>query len=242
MGPVARRRRPRARRRPRQSSRCACSASGAGGPRRSVAGSSAGAAAALLALGLDRLGLGRRRPRDATFAIGIPATMAAAVTLDLLARPARWRSASAPGSSSHPGPFGRSAGGSRCSAATASWCACSAARASVRYSPIAGGATIADDPVGVRLRRVLEEAGGVYIKLGQIAATRVDLLPPEVCDELAGCRTGRARAGGELIAVLEAELGGAVDTSSPSSTGSRSPRRRSVRPTARGCGRARRSS
>jgi len=33
---------------------------------------------------------------------------------------------------------------------------------------------------------VLEDAGGVYIKLGQIAATRVDLLPPEVCAELAG--------------------------------------------------------
>ena len=32
---------------------------------------------------------------------------------------------------------------------------------------------------------MLEQAGGVYVKLGQIAATRVDLLPPEVCDELA---------------------------------------------------------
>ena len=41
------------------------------------------------------------------------------------------------------------------------------------------------EPVGVRLRRVLEEAGGVYVKLGQIAATRVDLLPREICDELA---------------------------------------------------------
>ena len=39
--------------------------------------------------------------------------------------------------------------------------------------------------VGVRLRRVLEEAGGVYVKLGQIAATRVDLIPPEMSDELA---------------------------------------------------------
>ncbi len=41
------------------------------------------------------------------------------------------------------------------------------------------------EATGVRLRRLLEEAGGVYVKLGQIAATRVDLVPPEVCAELA---------------------------------------------------------
>ena len=51
------------------------------------------------------------------------------------------------------------------------------------------------ESTGIRLRRVLEEAGGVYIKLGQIAATRVDLLPAEVCEQLAGLQnSGRPSA------------------------------------------------
>ena len=66
---------------------------------------------------------------------------------------------------------------------------------------------------GVRLRLVLEEAGGVYVKLGQIAATRVDLLPPEISDELAEApEPGAARADTEAIRpVLEAELGDTVE-------------------------------
>ena len=40
------------------------------------------------------------------------------------------------------------------------------------------------DPPEVRLREALEDAGGVYVKLGQIAATRIDLLSPKVCAEL----------------------------------------------------------
>ena len=64
------------------------------------------------------------------------------------------------------------------------------------------------DSQAVRLRRVLEEAGGVYVKLGQIAATRVDLLPAEVCAELATLQNRvppEPREG--IAAVLEAELG-----------------------------------
>ena len=95
----------------------------------------------------------------------------------------------------------------------------------------------------VRLRRVLERAGGVYVKLGQIAATRVDLLPSDVCAELGAtpepCR--RRSLARTIAAVLEAELGSTSTTCSPSSTGSRSPRPRSARPTRRRCvGRARR--
>ncbi len=64
-------------------------------------------------------------------------------------------------------------------------------------------------PEGVRLRRVLEAAGGVYMKLGQIAATRVDLLPPEVCDELAGCRTALAAEPVDRMSLCSSrELGG----------------------------------
>ena len=66
------------------------------------------------------------------------------------------------------------------------------------YLPIAGRVDVAGAPVGVRLRRVLEEAGGVYIKLGQIAATRIDLVPAEIADELARLQNQvAARAEGE---------------------------------------------
>ena len=51
------------------------------------------------------------------------------------------------------------------------------------------------EATGLRLRRLLEQAGGVSVKLGQIAATRVDLLPPELCEELAELQNRvRARA------------------------------------------------
>lgn len=38
---------------------------------------------------------------------------------------------------------------------------------------------------GIRLRGALEEAGGVFVKLGQLLATRPDLIPQETADELA---------------------------------------------------------
>jgi ubiquinone biosynthesis protein len=68
------------------------------------------------------------------------------------------------------------------------------------------------DTQAIRLRRVLEAAGGVYIKLGQIAATRVDLLPPEVCEELARLQQHVPPESREGIAsVLEAEYGPDLD-------------------------------
>jgi ubiquinone biosynthesis protein len=68
------------------------------------------------------------------------------------------------------------------------------------------------DTQAVRLRRVLEAAGGVYIKLGQIAATRVDLLPAEVCEELARLQQHVPPESREGIAsVLEAEYGPDLD-------------------------------
>ena len=69
------------------------------------------------------------------------------------------------------------------------------------------------EATGVRLRRVLEEAGGVYIKLGQIAATRVDLVPPDICEELAKLQNQVEPESIELIKpAVEAELGGPVET------------------------------
>jgi ubiquinone biosynthesis protein len=67
------------------------------------------------------------------------------------------------------------------------------------------------EPAGVRLRRLLEEAGGVYVKIGQIAATRVDLLPPEICAELAALQNRTPPEPRERIQpVLETELGGSA--------------------------------
>jgi ubiquinone biosynthesis protein len=71
-----------------------------------------------------------------------------------------------------------------------------------------GKAERATEAIGVRLRRVLEEAGGVYVKIGQIAATRVDLLPPEICEELAALQNRSSPEPPEGIRpVLETELG-----------------------------------
>lgn len=38
-------------------------------------------------------------------------------------------------------------------------------------------------PLAVRLRRVMEELGPIYMKLGQVLATRPDLIPPELATE-----------------------------------------------------------
>jgi ubiquinone biosynthesis protein len=58
---------------------------------------------------------------------------------------------------------------------------------------------------------VLEEAGGFYVKIGQIAATRVDLVPPEICAELAHLQNRSPSEPPERMRpVLEAELGGSV--------------------------------
>ena len=65
----------------------------------------------------------------------------------------------------------------------------------------------------MRIRRVLEEAGGVYVKLGQIASTRPDLVPPEICAELAGLQNQVAPEPVERVReALEEELGADVDT------------------------------
>jgi len=68
------------------------------------------------------------------------------------------------------------------------------------------------DPMGVRLRRALERAGGVYVKLGQIAATRVDLLPADICRELGALQNRVGAESSEAMReVLEEEYGRPVD-------------------------------
>ena len=65
-------------------------------------------------------------------------------------------------------------------------------------------------PDGVR--RTLEEAGGIFVKLGQVASTRNDVLPQAWCDELAALRSGATPAPEATIRpLIEDELGGPVD-------------------------------
>jgi ubiquinone biosynthesis protein len=140
--------------------------------------------------------------------ISVPTTMAAAVGLDLLA---------APGSLARPGQAGLVVAPRPLRAVRRRVDVVRRYRELLGliraqgFGPMLGAGGKAErqaEPVGVRLRRVLEQAGGVYVKLGQIAATRVDLLPPGVCDELA---TLQNRAPSEppdgVQAVIEAELG-----------------------------------
>ena len=152
--------------------------------------------------------------------------------------PARWPPASRPGSSSRRGRCGRSAGASACFRRYRELLAL------LRREGFRAGARLTgDEAAGARLRTVLEEAGGVYVKLGQIAATRVDLVPPDVADALTQLQNQvapePARRSGRCSRPSSARRS---TRCSPSSTGSRSPPRRSARPTSPGCAPASRSS
>ena len=81
---------------------------------------------------------------------------------------------------------------------------------------VARGVSAESLPGGVR--RTLEEAGGIFVKLGQVASTRSDVLPRAWCDELSHLRSSaepapeaemrphvaaaaRSRSGGGLLVV-----------------------------------------
>jgi ubiquinone biosynthesis protein len=67
-------------------------------------------------------------------------------------------------------------------------------------------------PMPVRLRRTLEECGGMFVKLGQVLSTRSDLLPEPVVAELSRLQDHVPPADpDEVRALLESELGAAVD-------------------------------
>src|SRR5262249_56176719 len=69
----------------------------------------------------------------------------------------------------------------------------------------------APGPFARRLRLALEQAGPIFIKLGQVASTRTDLLPAPVTSELARLQDCVAPAPWPLVqAVAEEELGTGV--------------------------------
>jgi ubiquinone biosynthesis protein len=68
------------------------------------------------------------------------------------------------------------------------------------------------DDVAARVRRALEEAGGVFIKVGQLLATRVDLIPPEAARQFANLQERAPQVGfAEIRAAVEDELGVPLD-------------------------------
>jgi ubiquinone biosynthesis protein len=155
------------------------------------------------------------RPEDDSLAIVIPvviffgvlATLPVAIVLDLVARRApgrthrrRWR---------HPiravravlapvGRFRQLVGNAR-----------QENLLHVRYRSVAS----LDSPdLARRLRLVLERSGGMFVKFGQIAATRTDLLPETITDELSNLHADVERVPrDELETVLEDDLGEPVD-------------------------------
>ncbi|HEX9854713.1 MAG TPA: AarF/UbiB family protein [Acidimicrobiia bacterium] len=146
-----------------------------------------------------------------TIAIGIPATMAAAVGLDLVARPGSLAVGERAALFVVPRPLRTLR---RRIEVLRRYRELLGLARKEGFGPSLSGADrgLPVDAIGIRLRRVLEEAGGVYIKLGQIAATRVDLIPPEICAELAELQNRVTPVAAELIKpVLEAELGTGVD-------------------------------
>ena len=69
-----------------------------------------------------------------------------------------------------------------------------------------------DEALPAGVRRTLEQAGGMFVKAGQVASTRPDLLPPAWCDELSLLRSQAEPASRDAIRPeLEAQLGGPVE-------------------------------
>ena len=78
-----------------------------------------------------------------------------------------------------------------------------------RFASVAG---IADPAFGPCLRATLEECGGMFVKLGQVASTRGDLLPAPLIEQLTELQSGVAPESAQGIrTVVEEELGRPVE-------------------------------
>ncbi|MNZ56523.1 putative protein kinase UbiB [compost metagenome] len=65
---------------------------------------------------------------------------------------------------------------------------------------------------GLRVRQLLEELGTTFVKLGQIASTRPDLIPPDIIDELSHLQDHvPAFSFEEAAEIIEEELGAPVE-------------------------------
>lgn len=85
------------------------------------------------------------------------------------------------------------------------------------FAPLVGwgsgrGAKLDTFDLAKRARSAFEEAGGVFIKLGQLLATRPDLLPPAALAELAKLQSAVAPVEPDAIrAQIEGQLGKPID-------------------------------
>lgn len=87
-----------------------------------------------------------------------------------------------------------------------------ARRENVLHLRYASGEALESADLTRRLRTVLEDSGGMLVKLGQIASTRTDVLPETLTSELAGLRADvRPVPADEVRAVVEQELGEPVE-------------------------------
>jgi ubiquinone biosynthesis protein len=137
------------------------------------------------------------------------ATMLIAVLLDLLARPGRLAAA---GSRLHASPLPHPIRSLRQRAGrTRRYLQVTriAARHGLRsYLGGRGPGAGEPGPLARNLRAALDEAGGMFVKLGQVLSTRADLLPPDVIAELSRLQDHVAPADPASIeALLTAELG-----------------------------------
>jgi ubiquinone biosynthesis protein len=87
-----------------------------------------------------------------------------------------------------------------------------ARRDGLLHRRFASAAGITDPEFGPRLRTTLEDCGGMFIKLGQVASTRSDLLPAPVIAQLTQLQTAVPESPpDEIRAVVEEELGRPVE-------------------------------
>lgn len=74
------------------------------------------------------------------------------------------------------------------------------------------GRSVQLDELPAGVRHTLEQAGGMFVKLGQVASTRSDVLPAAWCEELARLRSSAEPAPAEAMRPhIEAELGRPVE-------------------------------
>ena len=80
-----------------------------------------------------------------------------------------------------------------------------------RFAPMAGRiqGRQAREPIPIRMRRTVERLGPTFVKIGQAASTRSDIIPDDIIDELRKLQDRVAPFPfDEARAVIESELGG----------------------------------
>ena len=161
------------------------------------------------------------------FGFALLATMVISVSLEAVLRPRRWASGRPADPSAHLLHGRRPAlGGARI-----------ARRNGLAGPRLASEAALSSPEGGLRIRNFLQDCGGMFIKFGQIASTRIDLLPAprgrRTLRPAVECQTGAGRTDpGPDRGRAARRRSARCSRHSPTS---RWPRRRSGRPTPPSC-------